>query len=241
MSSTETARADAPPREPDGAGGGPLPPFLRANAVTLAAGAVAALLGGVVWFALPHEHDITSLWIFLFKLTPFAAGAVAVAWLHVGWARRLRLPLVAVPACFLVFFCFFVPRIFFVARKPTEELYYTVLTLVPFVILALALAYRLGGGPRGTTLRLSAAMLLLQLSGLEDLAFLTVNPQTDPKWTPIPDTWTWADHIKVFLGHYPSKEEAYAFIAVHVLLALAVLFVPASAVRAGWAKVRRGR
>jgi hypothetical protein len=232
---------------PGGAGPSPassppaLPPFLRGNAVTLVAGLVAAALGGIVWFGLPHEHDITSLWVFLFKLTPFIAASVAVAWLDLGWARRLRLPLVAIPACFLGFFCFFVPRMFFVAGKPGSELYYTVLTLVPFIILALALAYRLGGGSREHTLRICGALLLLQLSGLEDLAFLTVNPHTDPAWTPIPQVWKWADHIKVFLGHYPTKYEAYAFITVHVVLALAVLFTPARTVRAVPARLRRGR
>ncbi|RFU37575.1 hypothetical protein DZF91_32200 [Actinomadura logoneensis] len=231
----------APTSTESSSGGEALQPFLRANGVTLIAGAVAAVLGGIIWFALPHEHDITSLWVFLFKLTPFAAGAVAVAYLDQAWARRLRLPEIAIPACFLVFFCFFVPRMFFVAKKPGSELYYTVLTLVPFIILALALAYRIGGGKRGTTLRLCAALLLLQLSGLEDFAFLTVNHHTDPAWTPIPKVWKWADHMKVFLGHYPTKGEAYAFITVHVILALAVLFVPARTVRAAWTKARGGR
>jgi hypothetical protein len=87
-------------------------------------------------------------------------------------------------------------------------------------------ARALGGGRRSVTLRLCAAMMALQLSGLEDLAFLTVNPQTDPKWTPIPKVWFWADHMKIFLGHYPSKNEAFAFIAVHVVLALLILFLP---------------
>jgi hypothetical protein len=113
------------------------------------------------------------------------------------------------------------------------------LALVPFVILALVLAYRLGGGTRETSLRLTFGMLLLQLSGLEDLAFLTVNPHTDPQWTPIPETWTWADHMTVFLGHPASKHQAYAFITVHVVLALLVLFLPARAVTAVTAVTRR--
>jgi hypothetical protein len=73
-------------------------------------------------------------------------------------------------------------------------------------------------------------MLLLMLSGLEDLAFLVVNPHTDPRWTSIPEVWTWASHMKVFIGHAPTKYEAYGFIAVHTALALLVLFLPARAV-----------
>ena len=42
----------------------------------------------------------------------------------------------------------------------------------------------------------------------------------------IPKVWFWADHMKIFLGHYPSKNEAFVFIAVHVVLALLILFLP---------------
>jgi hypothetical protein len=218
--------------------------FLRANAVTLAAGVVAATLAGIIWFGLPHEREIDSLWVFLFKLTPFAAAGVAIAWLDVGWATRLRLPVLLIPVCFLTIFCFFVPRIFFYRRDPGPEHYYTVLTLVPFIILVLVLAYRLGGGPRGTALRLCAALLVLQLSGLEDLAFLTINPHTDPAWTSIPQVWDWAHHIKVRIGHYPTKNEAFAFIAVHVSIALIILFLPGRVARRiaaylpGWRRER---
>jgi hypothetical protein len=114
------------------------------------------------------------------------------------------------------------------------------LTAAPFVILALTLTFRLGGGRPATTARLAAAMLLLMLSGLEDLAFLLVNPHTDPRWTPIPEVWTWASHIEVFIGHPPTKYEAYAFITVHVLLAVAVLFLPGRVVSAPWRRLRRG-
>ena len=226
MPATESATTAAVP-----VGGDAAQPFARANAVTLLATVAAAALGAVVWFTMPHEHDITSIWVFLFKLLPFAAGAVAVAYLDLEWARRLRLPILLPPLCFLVFFALFVPRMFFVARQPGSELYYTILTLTPFIILSLALSYRLGGGRRSVTLRLCGAMLLLQLSGLEDLAFLTINHQTDPRFTPMPHVWFWADHMKVFLGHYPTRNEAFAFIAVHVVLAGLVLLWPGSLLR----------
>jgi hypothetical protein len=211
------------------------PSFLRDNLVTLVALAVATVLAGIIWFGLPHDREVTSVGMLLFKLTPFAAASIAVAWLDVGWANRLRLPLVVLPLSFLVFFCYFVPKIFFFAGTEGGfgELYYHVLTLVPFIILALVAAYRFGGGSRQNVLRLSGAMILLQLSGLEDLAFLTVNTHTDPRFTPIPEVWEWASHITVFLGAPPTKEQAYAFIAVHVVLALLVLFLPARALRRG--------
>ncbi|GAB3966157.1 hypothetical protein GCM10029978_030650 [Actinoallomurus acanthiterrae] len=206
--------------------------FVRANAVTIGLLLTALILAGIIWSAVPHQHKISSLWLFLFELTPFLAAAGAIAWLDVGWARRLRLHLVVVPAAFLAMFCFFVPRIFYYAGRDADQLYYHMLTLVPLIILSLCLSYRLGGGTRNGTLRLGGALLLLQLSGLEDLAYILVNPHTDPKWQHVPDVWTWAYHMSVFIGHAPTKDQAYAFITVHVVLALLVLFLPGRVVAA---------
>jgi hypothetical protein len=205
---------------------------------------VALALAALVWFALPHDRQVSNAGLLLLKLTPFLAATAAIALADVELLRRWKLHLVAIPASFLGFFCFFVPRLFFYSGSDGdfERLYYTMLTAVPFVILALTLAYRLGGGSGGSSARLSVAMLLLMLSGLEDLAFLLVNPLTDPRFTPIPEVWTWASHMQVFLGHPPTKHEAYAFIAVHVVLALLVLFLPARVVtgplRRGWRRLR---
>jgi hypothetical protein len=212
-------------------------PFLRANRAAFVALAAALVLAGVVWFALPHSRTVTSVWVLLFKLTPFAAAVACVACIDLDWARRLRLHLVALPAFFLAVFCFFVPKIFFYALQPNRagwhELYYHVLTLVPFLIVGLVLAFRLGGGSSEGVLRLGAALLLLQLSGIEDLAFLKLNHY------PVPHRWTWASHMSVFLGHAPTRNEAYAFIAVHVVLALLVLFLPAGVATAAIRRVGR--
>jgi hypothetical protein len=202
---------------------------LRLPVLVCAAGAVAS--AAVVWLAMPHDREVKALWILLVKLVPFAFGVETIARLELSPAARRRLALAAVPAAFLVYFCYFVPKIFFTSDDG-NQLYYYVLTLTPFVILAFVLAYRLGGGRAGTCRRLGYAMLLLQLSGLEDLAFLTVNHQTDPKWTPIPEVWTWASHMTVFIGHPPTKYQAFAFIGTHVVLALLVLFLPARAATA---------
>jgi hypothetical protein len=215
------------------------PSLLRANAVCIGLFLTALGLAGLVWFTVPHQHHLASLWQFLFQLTPFAAAAGAIAWLDLEWARRLRLQLVLPPIAFLAMFCFFVPRIFYYAGRDDDKLYFHMLTLVPLIILTMALVFRLGGGSRAVTLRMSGALLLLQLSGLEDLAYIKVNPHKDPKWQHIPDVWTWADHITVFLRHAPSKEEAFAFIAVHVVLALLVLFLPGRAVRSAARMITR--
>lgn len=209
------------PADPD-----PGPGFLRANGAALLAAVVAVGLAVAVFFGMPHSRDVTSLGQLLVKLTPFVAATIAIAWLDVAWAKRLRLPLVLPPVCFLVFFLFFVPRIFHFHNEDNfEQVYYTILMLVPFIILSLVLAARLGGASRSTVLRLATAMILLQLSGLEDLAFLTNEriSGTLPEW---PQVWEWADHITVFLGHPPTNTEALIFISVHVVLAVVVLAVP---------------
>lgn len=185
-----------------------------------------------VWFGLPHDREVESLGIFLVKLLPFVFATEAVARLDVEWAKRLRFVLLLVPFAFLVYFLYFVPKIFFFGgvasgtREAFYGLYYHVLTVTPFLILAMVLAFRLGGGTAALVRRLAYGMLLLMLSGLEDLAFLTVNDHTDPAYATIPEVWDWASHITVFIGHPPTKYEAYAFIAVHVVLALLVFFSP---------------
>jgi hypothetical protein len=202
-------------------------PFLRANRVTLVAGTIALALAAEVFFGMTPSRDLTSLWVLLAKLTPFVAASIAVAWLDLDWSRRLRLHLVLPPLCFLVFFTYFVPKIFHYHNENNfDMLYYTVLMLVPFVILSLVLSARLGGASTGTVLRLATAMILLQLSGIEDLAFLINEAMSGTLPGGIPQVWTWADHITVVIGHPPTKYEAYAFIGVHVALALLVLALP---------------
>jgi hypothetical protein len=202
--------------------------FWRDNRVTLLAGALAVALAGLVRFVLPYEQEITSVWMLLVKLTPQLAAVVAVAWLDVAWARRLRLHLVALPAIFLAFLCYFVPKTFMTAMDMQdgtavfEDLYLHVVVFVPFMIVALVLSYRLGGGSREGVLRIGAATTILQMSGLEDLMAVLMNSRLDG----IPELWDWAHHMTVRLGHPATREEAYAFIAVHVVLAVLALALP---------------
>lgn len=209
----------------------------RASLLCLAAAAATA---GVIWWALPHEREVTSLPVFFFKLLPFAFATAAIALIDVQWVVRRRLHLVLIPGAFLVFFAYFVPRIFFYSGSDGDfpNLYYHMLAATPAIILSLTLAFRLGGGSPSVSVRLAVAMLLLMLSGIEDLAFLVVNPHTDPRWTPIPEVWHWASHMEVFLGHPPTKYQAYAFIAVHCVLALLVLFLPGRVVSSVTRRVR---
>ncbi|MDA0638409.1 hypothetical protein OUY22_33810 [Nonomuraea sp. MCN248] len=206
----------------------PTTSFWRANRVTLLAGALAVALVILVRFVIPYEQEITSIWMLLVKLTPQIAAVVAVAWLDVEWARWLRLHLVALPAIFLAFLLYFVPMTFMTSMDMQdgtavfEDLYLHVVVFVPFMIVALVLAYRLGGGSREGVLRVGAATTILQMSGLEDLMAVLMNSRLDG----IPEVWDWAHHMTVRLGHPATRNEAYAFIVVHVLLAVVALTLP---------------
>lgn len=219
------------------------PGFVRANRVTLIAGTIAIGLAATVYFGMPHSRDLESLWVLLVKLTPFVAASIAIAWLDPGWASRLRLQLILPPLCFLAFFAYFVPKIFYYGNLGADfgQLYYTVLVLVPFAILSLVLSIRLGGASRPTVLRLAAAMMLLQLSGIEDLAFITVNDLSGTDYDPMPEVWTWADHMTVRIGHPPTRNEAFVFIAVHIAAAVLVLALPGRLVRAAGRRLWPGR
>jgi len=202
--------------------------MLRRQLPFLAFVAAAVVSAALVWLLVPHGQDLGSVWVLLAKLVPFVFALEAIARLDVELFRRLNVGLALMAATFMVFLCWFAPRIFFLSNWGTfEGLYFLVITMLPFAILALVLCYRLGGGIASHCRRLGYGTLLLMLSGLEDLAFLTINQHTDPRFTSIPDHWTWASHINVFFGRPVSQYEAYAFIAVHVVAALAVLFVPA--------------
>ncbi|WP_310620633.1 hypothetical protein [Flexibacterium corallicola] len=187
-------------------------------------GGAALAVGLYALLVLPAEREVRNLGIFIFKLLPFFCASFAIALFPVELFSRYKLTVPLTFLCFAAFFFVFVPKMFFdVAFNEAGNLYYMTLVFTPFLILAFSAVFRLGGGSGQNTLRIALGMLCLMLSGLEDLAFLTINPhETGSKYSPIPEVWTWASHIKVRIGHYPSKYEAYAFISVHIALALVI-------------------
>ena len=171
------------------------------------------------------EKEIESLGILLFKLLPFGFATLSIGYLNLEDPLRRLLSLLIIPVAFLGFFCYFVPKLFFYSDQ-FEIMYQTMLMAVPYVILILVLAYRLGGGSTGTTIRLSFAMLLLMLSGIEDLAYLLLSSRYDPNWAGMPQVWEWASHMTVFVGRPLTLNEAYVFIAIHIVATFIVMFYP---------------
>lgn len=190
-------------------------------------GILAAAVGLYAILGLPADREVKSLGIFLFKLVPFALAAISISLFDTQLLERVNgLKVLLVVGCFGLFFFFYIPKLFFdVAFREANNTYYMTLIFTPFLILCFTFAFRLGGGSTGNSLRVAFASLTLMLSGLEDLMFIMLNPHApDSRYYPIPEVWDWASHIKVRIGHYPSKEEALIFIAVNILIALFIAF-----------------
>lgn len=185
----------------------------------IALAVLAVVAAGVVHELVPN--DVENLGSFLFALVPFVLAAEAVARFPQAWRAVSWVPASLATATFAVVMGGFAPLMFgSVVDNDFDRFYGQMRILVVFLILALALGIRLGGATAGQVRRASYACLLVMLSGLEDLMFQVW------RGSEIPDQWGWAEHMTVRLGHVASQNEAFAFIGVHLVLALVVLFVP---------------
>jgi hypothetical protein len=200
---------------------------------------LAFVLAVYIYFGMPHERMLTSMWILLFKLTPFFLASLSVAWFPPKVPTLLKVVLVF--GTLIPLLGFLVPRELHLAMEgytlgfnmdpatadPTAlvamfaEFYTVMAILVPYVILMLAFAYRCGGGSAGNSLKISWAGILLMLSGYEDVMFWVANARG-----PFPEVATWASHVTVFLGRPATSTEFYIFMAVHAILIALVFALP---------------
>ena len=187
----------------------------------LVLGGLALASAAYVELALPKQQAMSNAWVLVAHLIPFVFGTETIAALRPEWFAGRRWHELVQVAGFAAVFCYFVPRMF--DRELAgdfDHFYYLMLTLVPFLILVFALQSRLGGAPAATIRRASYACLLIMLSGSEDAMFWILRHK------PIPRHWTWASHINVVIGRVATRNEAFAFIAVHLILAGLVVFLP---------------
>lgn len=201
---------------------------------SLSLAALTVVSGAATWSVFPKQQAIANVWVLLGHLVPFVLGAETIASLRPEWFGHHRLREVAQLGCFVAVFCYFVPRMFDRSLAgDSDGFYYLMLTLVPLLILSFALVCRISGGRAATVRRAAYGNVLIMLSGIEDALFWVWRGQ------PIPDSWDWAYHINVFLGHVASRTEAFGFIAVHLVLAALVFTLPDSFWRAVGARIRR--
>ncbi|MGX1774151.1 hypothetical protein ACWIGW_18710 [Nocardia brasiliensis] len=184
-------------------------------------GGAAVVAAGLVWGTTGRAHGLPSVWALLASLIPFVLATETIASLRPEWFRCGRLVEICALAAFLVVFCFLVPKIFAAALDDDfSRLYSWMRILVPLLILCLALMLRLGGAGPAVARRVGYVGILVMLSGIEDLAFQLLRGK------PLAAQWDWADHMTVRLGHVASRNEALAFIVVHLVLAAVVLLLP---------------
>lgn len=188
----------------------------------------AATLAGLILVVLPPKQTLGNLADWAFRLSPFGLGVLAVALLP-RWRFGPALLLLSV-----VFYMGFldtglVLRILRFGRAADaaqedafRDIYQWELLTATFVVLAGLLAYRLAGARSTAVLKLGVAAILVVVSGLNDLTFWLTYDWPDGR----PSHLDWASHIIVFVGGPPSVATAVVFLAVHLALAAAVMFVP---------------
>jgi hypothetical protein len=197
----------------------------------LAPAAVGGALTTLIMLVLPADRTLHGLPDFLLKVSPLVCAVLTIAFFpnRSGWS--LVLPLVGV----LVYFGY-LDSAFFIqvdrlvdaaqadaVRAQFSSYYRFSIFVNAFVVLLSIFSFRMGGASTASVLKLGCAGILVLLSGLNDL---TMWAMYDWPGGIRPETFDWASHVSIFLGHDPSLIDMLAFASVHLLLAIAVLRLP---------------
>lgn len=197
----------------------------------LAAAVPAAGLAGLIMVVQPPDRTLDNVAELLFRLSPLLLAVLAVALLP-------RLPFAPAVLVFavIVYMAYvdttMILRVFEFADASTagqeqaqaafQRVYQFQLFTIAYVVLLALLALRLGGARTTTVLKTGVAAVLVVVSGLNDLTFWAAYSWPDGR----PDKLAWASHISVFVGGPPSVLTATVFLAVHLVLAVAVVALP---------------
>lgn len=182
--------------------------------------------GGLfIWLFMPHNSELSSVWVMLFKIAVFVVICLGIAYFPNQF--KYRYLLVSLP--FLGFLGYILPRIsyfgFFGGEiladdALTGELYtFLYLLLYPGIVLTVCLAYRMGGGSPGSTLKIALNGIVLVFSGFLDVLWPLVNPVEIP-------AVIYAQHIKVVLGHFATYQEAVIFTLFHIPVLIGINLLP---------------
>jgi hypothetical protein len=179
-----------------------------------------------VWFLMPHQSQIDSVWQMLFKLLAFLLVVLSIAFFPNRSPGRFLL--VILP--FFAFAGFLIPRLSyfgFTGIVPMNDFrlageFYTVLYLLtyPAIVLTTTFAFRLGGGTPGQCVKVGLSGALILFSGFLDVLWHLVNP------VQLPDKLQYAHHIAIVLGHYPSYREGVVFTLCHLPFLVGLLVLP---------------
>jgi len=172
-----------------------------------------------------HALEIANIGVFFFKLLPFVFGLAAICFFPFDDIKNVPLKLLLVLSTFGFFFCYGMAKaiFLFVGKVPYQEFYLLLQLLTPTFILSLALALRCGGMTAKDVAIFGTITIIFMISGIEDLTSQWIRIAIVPGYI-VPEQWAWANHMTVFLGRVPSKNEAYVFIAIHFVLMAIILY-----------------
>lgn len=188
-----------------------------------------SILGGAgglfIWLFMPHNSELDSLWVMLFKIAVFVLICLGIAF----FPNQFKYGYLLVSLPFFGFLGYILPRISYFGffggeiladEALTGELYtFLYLLLYPGIVLAVCFAYRMGGGSPGSTLKIALNGIVLIFSGFLDVLWPLVNPVELP-------AVIYAQHIKVVLGHFATYREAVIFTLLHIPILIAVNLLP---------------
>ena len=184
-------------------------------------------LAGLIMVVLPPDRTIDNVGEVLFKVSPLLLAVLAIA----GFPRRPGLGLAALGVLVVGYMgvvdTLNITHILNYAEATNQdaafpELYQFTIFVNAFTVLAVLFAYRLGGAPADRVVKAGLAVVLVVISGLNDLTFYYTYDWPGGR----PAELRWASHISVFVGGPPSASAAIAFCSVHLGLAAMVLALP---------------
>ncbi len=188
---------------------------------------ICMLIGGLgfltIWFFMPHNHNINTIWELVFKFTVFAFIVLGVA----SFPNKLKHGYILTILPFVVFLGYVLPRIsyygYFGAEVNSEAYgeFYTALYLLnyPLITLVTAFAYRIGGGTPGNTLKIPICGMMIIFSGFLDLMWPIINHM------PLPE-FIYGNHLVIRFGRPPAYNEVVVFALCHIPLIIGVLALP---------------
>jgi hypothetical protein len=154
---------------------------------------------------------VTHIIVFVIIITGIGLFPTKKKWLFI----LLTIPI-------LIFNMYLAPRLTYFAEFNQYGNFYNLFfkILYPLFLCSIIFAYRIGGGKVGECIKIGLIGLLVLFSGVMDFMWFILNGFEYAKYaTSIP-------HVQLIIGHVPKLHEMIIFMLVHLILSIAVLFVP---------------
>ncbi len=176
-----------------------------------------------IWFFIPRNQYISTIWDLVFKFLIFAFIIVGIA----TFPNKLKNGYILTILPFIVFLGYIIPRIsyygYFGAEidKVAFGEFYTALYLLnyPMITFATSFAYRMGGGTPGNTIKIPVCGMLLIFSGFLDIMWHLINPVALPEHI-------YGSHLVILFRRPPLFSEVIIFALCHILLIIGILLLP---------------